>query len=208
MAKEGAMTSAEAVNNARELLEMARTGLADIESGDPRRRRPGMRNIVVFGRAVTQAIQRLRTVIPAFDEWWLPRIEKLGSDPLFVYFNTLRNTILKEGELPATNVLHVAHLDGDDMARLMANPPPGAKSFVMGDRLGGNGWRVEMPDGTEETLYVNMPSDIAVKSWLELEDAPTEHDGSPIPDASFETLGRLYVEALDRLLADAESRFG
>ena len=72
----------------------------------------------------------------------------------------------------------------------------------MGDRLGGSGWEVEMPDGTIEHLYVELPAEIG-KSWLELKNAPTEHDDSSIPDASIDTLGTLYLDALSDLMNDA-----
>jgi hypothetical protein len=197
----------QSIGNAREHLAIARAGLDEIESGNPARRRPGMMNVAVFGRSATQALQHMRSDEPSFDDWWQPKIAKVGADPLFVFFNTLRNTILKEGELPSTNRSELHSMGPAEQAAIMANPPPGAKGFVIGDSLGGNGWMVEMPDGSLQMFYVEVPEAIA-SSRLELVDAPTEHCGTPIPDASFATLGRLYIDALTRLVNEAEERFG
>lgn len=196
------------LKNAREMLEMARRGLANATSDDPTERRPGIMNLATFGRSVTFVLQRLRTTDPDFDEWYAPRIAVLGADPVFVYFNDLRNAILKEGELSVSASMHVENFHSGDIAHITDNPPPGAKSFFMGDPLGGHGWEVEMPDGTIERFYVTLPSEIAVRTWLTLPNAPTEHLGSPIRDSSVSTLGGLYVGALSQLLDDATERFG
>jgi hypothetical protein len=99
-------------------------------------------------------------------------------------------------------------MDGAVMARLKANPPPNAEAFFLGDTLGGNGWVVRMPDGSTEHVYVELPEDVDIESRLELVDAPAEHDGSPIPDASVETVGRVYFDALSGMVREAVERFG
>src|SRR5262249_24390901 len=127
--------------------------------------------------------------------------------PLFVYFNRVRNEILKEGKLKMGVAVHVEHLNSDDLRPLMANPPQGAKSFFIGDHLGGSGWEIQLPDGTMEHYYVDLPDTIAVQTWFEMPDAPTESAGTKIRDHSMTNLGQLYIDALRVLVRQAEDRF-
>jgi hypothetical protein len=62
---------------------------------------PGLRNLIVFGRAVTNILQNLRSVVGAktFDEWYMPLQEEMRDDELLKYFYELRTEILKEGSL-------------------------------------------------------------------------------------------------------------
>jgi len=70
------------IANTREMLAMARAGLADAVGGDPTRRRAGVMNLFSYGRSVTHAIQTMKNVDPAFEAWWAPYQAKLGLDPL------------------------------------------------------------------------------------------------------------------------------
>jgi len=65
-----------------------------------------------------------------------------------------------------------------------------------------------MPDGSVERFYVDLPEGVAVFIQVQLGDAPTMHQGSPIPDSSVETLGRFYFNALERIVDEAELQFG
>jgi hypothetical protein len=56
-------TADSVLNDAAQTLETADWGLADFTGPDPRRRMPGLRNLVVFGRAMTNALQNLRSVV-------------------------------------------------------------------------------------------------------------------------------------------------
>jgi len=162
----------------------------------------GIYNVAVFGRSVTFALQNLRTVVGTdFDEWYEPHLAMMKASPLFKYFKNLRNEILKEGPPPMASAMHVDHLNGADMARLTANPPPGAGMCFMGDPLGGSGWLVNMPDGSQEKFYVSLPNDMRVTMSLRLVDQPN-------PDVPITDLCREYVEALGAMVEDAESHFG
>lgn len=172
---------------------------------------PGLRNLVVFGRAMTNALQNLRSVVgkSEFDEWYTPWQDEMRADGLLRYFYKLRSEILKEGSLEAGTSVHISSLDGRDMQLLMQNRPPGAKSFFIGDRLNGNGWLVQLPDGRETKYYVAIPPDIQsrITSRFHFADPPQAHGGKTLEDTSVENLARLYIEYLQNLLADARKRF-
>ena len=47
--------------------------LAGLQSTDPRTRIDSVRNVIVFGRAVTNVLQNLRSTEGMFDEWYRHR---------------------------------------------------------------------------------------------------------------------------------------
>jgi hypothetical protein len=190
------------LDQAAQTLGTAQLGLKDIASDDPERRAAGIRNVLVFGRAVTNVLQRLRSHVDGFDEWYAPWQTEMAGDPLLRYLYKLRSDVLKRGVLPTSTGLHIKHFHTGQIPP----PPPGAKSFFMGDQLGGSGWEVELPDGTIEKRYIAVPPEIA-ESWLTFPDAPDDHLGQPVNDKSPGHICSLYIDYLKRLLADARSSF-
>ena len=197
-----AKSADDALRKARELLTTAEMGLAMVRDTDPTRRPMGIQNVAVFGRSVTFALQNLRTIVgkAIFDEWYNPHMEAMKSDPIFEYFRNLRNEILKEGPPRTSSLAYVQHLDFSNMSKLQAIQPPGAKNFFIGDALGGSGWIVELPDGTEQKFYVQFPSEIAVTVTLHLSEYPMSN--IPIAD-----LCSKYVDQLEALVREAEAHF-
>jgi hypothetical protein len=140
---------------------------------------------VVFGRSVTYVLKLMRRIDRlAFDDWYSFFKEEMSADPLMRYFNTLRNSVLKEGELQTTSTTHINHLNTDDLLPFLSNPPPGASNFFIGDQVGGSGWEIELPDGQSVKYYVQLPSAIRMTTTFHFPDAPTEHLGQPITDNS------------------------
>lgn len=198
-------------SNTREMLEMARTGLADAISPDPRRRRPGLMNLFTYGRSTTLAIQTMKNTDPAFEAWWTPYQEWMKNDPLMTYFNKTRTDIIHEGELSTSNYTKIGFEGpvnvGTLMQELSKHAPPNTKGTFFGDPLGGNGWEVLMPDGSMEKVYFDLPEGVDVESGLTLPDPPAQHDGQPITDTSIANLGRLYIAALTRIVEEFIARF-
>lgn len=196
--------------NTREMLEMARSGLADAISPDPRRRRPGLMNLFTYGRSVTMTIQTMKSTDPGFEAWWKPYQDWMANDPLMHFFNKTRTDVLHEGELPtATYTIIGAHgvIDMGALRRdLSTHAPPNTIATFFGDQLGGNGWEVRMPDGSTEKVYFDLPAGV-VESGLQLPDPPTQHDGEAITNTSIANLGRLYIDYLDRTVKEFISRF-
>ncbi len=191
-------------------LQTAEFGLADLSASDPRRRVAGLRNLIVFGRAVTNVLQKLKTPLgTAFDDWYLSVQQRMRDDELMKYFYKLRSEILKEGSIgPLSTHTHIGSLGPADMQLLQEGAPPGAKAFFMGDRLGGDGWEVELADGTKETYYVTLPGEIDATTSLHFKDAPTEHQGEQIEDTSIGALAARYIAYIRQLVSEASKRFG
>jgi hypothetical protein len=77
-------------------LRVVRQGLRDMEETEHDRVLLGFFSVVVFGRAVTNALQNLRTFDErAFDEWYEPWQREMRNDPLLRWFYKLRTDILK-----------------------------------------------------------------------------------------------------------------
>jgi hypothetical protein len=198
---------ADALSATRDRGSMVDAALADILGGDPIKRKAGLMNILVWGRAVTNTLQRIRGIDSGFDEWYAPWQKEMSNDPLLRYFYKMRSKVLKEGEdVEATGSFYINSFDTrTDMQRL-GPAPPGATSFFMGDPWGRSGWHIRLPNGEEMKYYVNVPSDIAV-SDVTLTEAPDTHLGSPILDKSIGNLCTLYREYLRRMSVSAREFF-
>jgi hypothetical protein len=81
--------------------------------------------------------------------------------------------------------------------------------WFLGDSVGGHGWEVQLPDGSIEKVYFDLPPEVADNFEFEflLSDPPDEHDGRPIEDKSIANLGGLYIAALSRMVDDFVERF-
>lgn len=190
---------------AEETLKTARYGFDDLTSGNRQRRFSGIRNLVVFGRSVTFVLQNLKT--PAgevsFNEWYEPIQDMMKADVLMKYFVTLRNEILKEGKLPVSTSASI-NIKPGDMAKL-GTPPPGARSFFIGDQAGGSGWEIELADGSKEKYYVEIPESMA-KIQQHFSELPVPDDDE-LKRKSIEELCTYYLEKLENILDSARKYF-
>lgn len=201
-------TAADVLSKTAETLATAKQGLADLVGPDPNRRLTGLRNVAVFGRSVTFVLQTMRSVDrKKFDAWYTPVQQEMVNDPLLKYFGDLRTEILKEGTPNHGAGVFIEFMGPVEMAAMTANPPPGAKAFFLGDNLGGNGWEIELADGTVEKYYVQLPDWIRVQNTLHMPNPPAEHLGQTLIDTSLENLSALFVAYLEKLVADAEAHF-
>jgi hypothetical protein len=198
-------TTNEILKRCDETLNTASFGLEDIKSS-PKRRLAGLRNLVVFGRAVTNVLQNLRSTEPDFDNWYSPFQEEMENDPLMNYFYRLRTEILKEGNLRMNNYAHIKSLQFPRDLQKLGTPPPNAKGFFIGDQLGGSGWEVLEEDGSLTKYYVDLPGEIG-SAGLTLPEAPDEHLGNKLDNKNIEYLGTLYLDYLRRLVIEAKRRF-
>jgi len=202
----GNKTTKEVLQRIRDTLNTARLGLKDVLDG-PQRRLGGLRNLIVFGRAVTNVLQNLRSTEPTFDEWYAPYVAEMKADPLLKYLYELRTKILKEGMLGTSSSGYIRHFEyPKDMQRL-GPPPVGAQGFFMGDQSGGSGWDVLLDDGTVEKFYVDIPGDIGTFS-VHLGDAPTDHRGQPPTDNTIQAIAQAYFDYLSSMVNAAEKQFG
>jgi len=57
----------------------------------------GAHSVAIYGRSVTLVLQKLRSRVDGFDEWYAPHRQLMASDDLMRQFVELRNSLLKEG---------------------------------------------------------------------------------------------------------------
>ena len=194
------------LRRARETLEIAKLGLVDVTK-HPSRRLSGLSNLVVFGRAVTNVLQNLRSISPGFDSWYEPLKRELAADPLMKFFYGLRSRILKRGETGVAGYTHIKKFEFPvDMARFGA-PPQNARSFFIGDSVGGTGWEVEVAPGVMEKYYVEVPSEIGT-AGLYFRNAPGIDISSTPNNADIAPLCSRYIERLEKIVESAEAEFG
>lgn len=190
-------------------LETAKLGLSDLVDVNRNRRMSGLRNLIVFGRSATFVLQNLRSVIgKEFDAWYEPHQQSLKDDPLMRYFVDARNELEKQGKLSIATNTHIHSLSSGDIAKL-GQRPSGATGFFIGDQLGGSGcgsgWEVQLPDGSKEKYYVELPTSIAeVKQRFS--NLPEGLDPA-LKDATVEDLSQRYLEHLAALVAAARAHF-
>jgi hypothetical protein len=191
----------------QDTINIAEMGFEMTVSGKLPDRMLGIKNLVVFGRAVTNVLENLRSTEPDFDKWYEKYKKEMQADPLMKYFYKLRSEILKEGRLRVGWKAYINLINQPIDERLFGPPPPNAVRFFTFDSLGGTGWIVQLPDGSTENYYVNMPSNIASISY-KFPDSPESHLGKAIPDNSVQSLARLYLDYLQQIVKDAKTRFG
>ena len=193
-------TTRDVLHDARDSLRTAERGLADLSRGDAERRLAGLRNAVVFGRAVTNILENLRSLEPTFDTWYKPKSRALSEEPLMKFFYKLRTEILKEGSLPVATVLEIRNLEMPLDPVRFGTPPPGASHIFVGDAIGGVGWIVTRPDGSTEKYYVEIPDDVGV--------IETSLVGAPGGERSASELVGWYLKRMRELVEEAERLFG
>jgi hypothetical protein len=202
----GNRTTAETLNSAAETLQTAALGLGRMETGSPAQRMAGLKNLVVFGRAVTNVLQNLRSTEPSFDEWYAPFVDEMQSDPLLRHFYALRSQILKRGTTGTAVTVSITNLSLPRDAAKFGPPPPGATGFFVGDQMGGTGWEIPQPDGSIEKYYIDFPTEVGSVD-VHLTDAPTTHLGRSVLSSTAVDLGKLYLAYLEGMVRSARARF-
>ena len=205
----GYTSANEVLTEARRTLETARLGLDDFLRGDTEARRTaGLRNVIVWGRSVTNVLQNLRTVIEkqAFDSWYEPKQIEMRAEPMFKYLYELRSQVLKEGTHGwTTGSVDIRSMNTQDIAK--APKLPGAEGYFMGDALGGSGWIIRRPDGTREKYYAALPATVDATTWAKFASNTTEKDLEP-PDDTIEAMFKKYLSYLSSLVEEAAEVFG
>jgi len=186
-------------------LATVRQGFNDLCSADKSRRMTGLRNLLVFGRSVTFVLQNLRSVNqPEFDAWYQVEKRELQGNALARYFVEARNELEKQGKLSVGTRTFIKSFTNEDI-RKFGPPPANAKSFFIGDNLGGAGWAVDLGGGQTAKYYVELPQSIGTvtQHFTNLPAADPALSGSTIE----ELCGR-YMNLLTELVERAHARFG
>lgn len=144
-------TSATGLEEAEALLRLAEAGLKQITGGNAERRVPGLRNVLVFGKLFTSAMKKLASRDALFASWFDQQQTPDGVDEL-------RKAALREPKVRREFTLLQLASAGEQYGPRPAN----ARAFFSGDRLGGAGWDIALPNGQVEKFYVALPEDLLV----------------------------------------------
>jgi hypothetical protein len=194
------------LRRAEDTLKTARHGLEDLLGTERDRRFTGLRNLIVFGRSFTWVLQNLRSIVPDdFERWYAPEQSKMSADPLMRYFVDARNELEKQGKLSVSTHAYVQSFSPRTDMKKFGAPPIGAKSFFIGDQLGGTGWEVELADGRTEKYYVALPLSIG-EVTQHFSNFP-EAKAPELAARSIEDLCAMYLDRLDALLDRARNQF-
>lgn len=191
-------------------LEVAQSGLDDLNGEDDSRQLAGFHVVVVFGRSVTNVLQGLRSAVgPAFDEWYEPWQSEMRRDKLLRFFYKMRSTILKEGDLGVDYTARSARISKEGqlaLSKLFDNRPEGAPLWLGAKQLV---WTLP-PDaqGNVAEVTVPTPEGVEVDETIRFCRPPRRHLGRKLHDDSLAGLAQLYVTYLSALVAAAKAQFG
>ena len=191
-------------HNLDSVFMTANFGLNLLLNGDPTAVPTGVRNVLTFGRTLTNTLQRLRSHISNFDEWYVPYMEQMEKDPLMKYLYNLRNNVVKEGKMPLSTKTIITELNSNMLRSLPK--PPNATSFFIGDSNGGSGWEIILPSGIKEKFYINLPWD-TVRTSIHFANIPEIHLGKNVPNITVSEACDLYLQYLKYLVDEAKDKF-
>lgn len=187
-------------------LMVVQTGISLYNENDLQKKDAGLRNVIVFGRAVTNALQKLRGIVDKeyFNLWYAEWQNKMKNDSGMLQLYKMRSQILKEGILDTNQGISIDYLGPDNLADAWKLAPPGSEDFFIGDQTGGSGFHVKTPDGKAEVYYINLPETIVVNQILEIKELPpyTTNDGRVIENTS--QLLEYYYHFLAIMINDAK----
>jgi hypothetical protein len=206
-------TVADVLQDAHDAYLLVQRAYRDYMQIQGRERSLGLRNLVVWGRVVTNTLQKLKSATAdraAVAAWWKPYSDELSDDPEFKYLYDLRNQIDHEGAIgQLSHVMEIGRLSLNPAEIAKTRPPiQGNASFFVGDQWGGSGWRITQGDGTVVTFYMSLPKEWAedVTTTLHFTE-PTTSQGIQPPATSIEAILTRYVAYLGKLMDDAAQRF-
>ena len=187
-----------------ELLRSAEYGLDDMLRSSSPRALHGLKTLIVFGRAVTNVLDNLKSIWPGYHRWSQKFKGEMEADPLMKYFYKLRSVILKKASHQIGVIFEVKEVDlpGDLLG--IGSPPSNALGAFIGGS--GLGWVLKNPDGSLERHYVDLPPE-RVSMSLVLPDPPSCHLGENISDTSAANLARKYLDYLKSMVESAKNQF-
>ena len=143
-------------DEAFEHLQVARLGVRMIDDGKGNSL-VGLRNVAIFGRMVTFALNNLRSVYEDFEDFDIKCKKICFDNEVSRYFYKLRNQITKQAKTPALQDFEVQSFDSRLKEHYFGPRPKNATGFVSGDITGGAYWSVDDGFGNTEKFYVTLP---------------------------------------------------
>lgn len=179
--------------SAYQVLSFARQGAADYAEGGARMA-SGLHNAVTCGRSVTFVLQNLTHKVTGWEQWYEPIQSSLQADPVAKWFKELRNVMEKQGSVGPARFKTQIHFDSDVVFEAL---PADATGDLSIDAMGRLSYEVLLPDGTKQTIYAQLPPDMA-RVELELASAPTAASTTELLDHYLTRLGDIVDQAQAR----------
>ncbi len=192
--------------NVDKIVMLTKLALKEMKAKDPERQFSAHHNVIVWGRSITFALQKLKTNISDFDNWYKPYVLEMSSDPLLKFFKNSRNELEKEAKSPISNKVHIKNFNTKRDIHRLNKPDAETDGFFMGDQLGGSGWIIKLPDGSREKYYIDIPSEIGTSS-LVFVNSPAEHLGKDIRNKSTFELSEMYITYLESIVEDCKKKY-
>jgi hypothetical protein len=189
-----------------ETIEMAEHGLAGWCGDDNDLRIPGLKNFLVYARAITNVVQNLRNKVEGFDAWYCDVEARMRSDDRMRYLYKLRTEILKAGATPVAFSIEPrppwrnVRMDSRD---LETPPFPGAQWLLKAD---GASWEGISETGEPFKVWSKVPHQWGLY-WQTFGDLP----GLPVPEklrrVSITETCEAHLQALCAIVDEAIERF-
>lgn len=189
-----AVSSDDLLEAAKETLSVVEFALKELLGSSDAKKLPATRNLLAFGGVFIRQIHGLRRHSIPLDRWFVQHQKNMNADPMIRSLHELRRDLLDRATNPAAS-LHITQLHLPSKGGEHGPRPRNARSFFVGDRLGGTGWEVALSDGSVEKYYVAIPGL-----------RPTNHhfDEGAGDGFSIELLARQYANYLREMLAEVE----
>lgn len=194
------------LKNTNDMLERASFALNDFKKEkNPKKRMAHLVNFINNSRSVTFALQKIENKVVGFKDWYKKYQDQMKADPLMKFFKDLRDDIVHEGKLDVSGSMHIKQLSFPKDLTLLGKQPQNATGYFFGDNIGGNGWEIQMPDGSIKKQYVDIETD-NISFTSTFQNAPIVHLNNQITDNSIENLCDLYIKYLDNLIESAKTQ--
>ncbi len=201
----------EVLNRSKQQLNFINDSIIELNNKESstRTKQKALASIIVFGRTVTFVIQNLRSIVGEknFNDWYQPIVDEMKNDELLNAFKNARNNLEKQGHLNTHTSMHIKSLDSNSLNKYMKDRPENAKSFFIGDTLGGSGWIIELEDGTTEKLYVDIDFNEQIDINVFLFQQGIKHKSKTILNTSIENCSQLYYTYLINIYESAKKEF-
>ena len=182
-------------------MKRVETGLILVNLGNYSQ---GMYDVVIYGRSVTNILQKLRGVEPSFNEWYQPFREEMKNDELMKFFYKLRSQMLKEGISPVS--IEVG-LEPFNLKKIQEKypKPKNATRLVLGTGVNGSFYEVKNADGSIEKKPVDFK--VTPRIIQRFTDGPKTHLGINIEGETAIQMAEYFVVYLRKLITSAHDKF-
>jgi hypothetical protein len=190
----------EIFETALEQLELTELQLKNMENVSPKARKSAAVAAVAMARTSYHSLKKLQEAGQEAREWFKKINERLSKSEVSEWVRKTRDRMLKEADLSISSGMHIESFSSDQIP----TPPPNAVSFFLGDEIGGSGWFVLHPDGSESKYYIDVSQTFPesnITSWLTTTDMPGEYFGEPI-----EKIIQALVEEYRLIIAEGKAQ--